>query len=466
MDVLHVLTTDGHRRVPLTRSLRRQTDRRWRMGSVGTAEPSGPSEAVVHLDHDTRLRPDAVEAFLSALEERPDAAAVFADAVVDGRRLRRPAWSPTRAWSEPGAQYPMVRRGGAVLRPDSTVLQIPAPLSSHPTPPVAVDRLLDPVGPLDPGPRPGTHRLRPDPSPPSLSVIVPTAAMRRRAGGPPLVEACLASLATVRVRPHEILMVVGDEFEGDPMNMTFPGRLTGRVVHRGPGPFDFARAVNAGLLAASGEHVLLLNDDVEWSDADGPARMAAHLHDPTVGAVGALLTYPDGTVQHAGLVIDDARPLHPFVGWPVDATASHGGDVARDVVAVTGACLMARRADLLALGGMSRRFPLSFNDADLCLRLRRCGFRVVIEPAATAVHRESASRAPRIDPWEWDRWIRRWGEVVDPWYHPGHHRPDDPAELRRNVDHLDGPAWESPVPRDTAIRPRVHHARIPPDSVA
>ncbi|MEZ5165574.1 MAG: hypothetical protein R2695_03435 [Acidimicrobiales bacterium] len=150
-------------------------------------------------------------------------------------------------------------------------------------------------------------------------------------------------------------------------------------------------------------------------------------------------TYPDGTIQHDGIVIDDARPLHPFRG---SARRGHvavrrrcGGDVA-----VTGGCLMARRADLLGLGGFSVAFPLSFNDVDLCVRMRRAGWRVVVEPAAHLVHHET-SRSPHIDAAEWDRWIARWGAMEDPWYHPGYRRPDDPRALHRNADHLDpGPA--------------------------
>ncbi len=420
-------------------------------------------DALVEIDTTAVMRADAVALWLAALDARPDADAVYADIELAGARINRAAWSPTRARSEPAAHQPLVRRAGTDAEPPATVVHIPSPLSAHPAPPTA-EVTTDPG--WGPGHRPGTFRIRPDPDPPPLSVVVPTAATPAPEGGTPLIERCLASLARLRHRPAEVLVVVGDEYAGDPGNLTAPGGPRVRVLHRGPGPFDFPLAINTGLLAATGDHVLLLNDDVEWQDPEGPARMAAHLADPTVGAVGAFLRYPTGGIQHLGMVLDDARPLHPFVGRELDTTGRHGGDVARDVAAVTGACLLARRSDLLAVGGMSRRFPLSFNDADLCLRLRRCGRRVVIEPDAVATHHESATRRPRIDPWEWDRWIHRWGEVVDPWYHPGYHRPDDPHDLRRNADHLEGPGWESPLPRDTAIRSRVHHTRLPAEPVA
>jgi GT2 family glycosyltransferase len=167
-------------------------------------------------------------------------------------------------------------------------------------------------------------------------------------------------------------------------------------------------------------------------------------------------------VQHAGVVLDDAWPLHPFVGADPAGLGEHGADVARDVVAVTGACLMARRADLLAVGALSTDFPLSFNDVDLCVRLRRRGLRVVIEPGAVIVHHETLTRTPEISAEEWDRWIGRWGEIEDPWYHPGHHRPDDPDDLRRNADHLPPHPDDRSPPvrlRTTRLRCRVHRAR-------
>ena len=129
-------------------------------------------------------------------------------------------------------------------------------------------------------------------------------------------------------------------------------------------------------------------------------------------------------------------------------------------MSVTGACLLARRCDLVAVGGLCEEFPLSFGDVDLCMKLRRFGLRVVVEPAAVLVHFESASRYPQIRKQEWDRFIYRWGEVVDPWYHPAFHRPDDPENLRLNADHLDPVDQDGQwSPRDTAIRSRVHHSR-------
>ena len=277
---------------------------------------------------------------------------------------------------------------------------------------------------FEPGPRPGTRRRKPSTQGQArTSIIIPSAGFAQPGAETTMLDRCLETLLLLDPPPLEVIVVVGDEFQGEfprPMDC-FPLR----VLNRGPGDFDFSKAVNSGLLASQGELALMLNDDIEAITSDWLGRMAAHLEDPTIGAVGATLLYPDRTIQHIGVVIEDAHPIHSFRGCQLSDTASHGADVARDVISVTGACLLARRRDLLAVGAMSPVFPASYGDIDLCLRLLRTGLRVVVEPAATLIHHESASREPVIEPWEWERFIYRWGEMTDPWHHLGDHRPDD-----------------------------------------
>ena len=254
------------------------------------------------------------------------------------------------------------------------------------------------------------------------SIIIPSAGFSQPGANETMLDRCLETLRMLDPPPLEVIVVVGDEFQGE---LPRPiGYFPVQIVNRGPGSFDFSMAVNSGLLACRGELTLLLNDDIEAETSDWLGRMTAHLDDPTVGVVGAALVYPDRSIQHIGMEIKNGHPTHSFRGCPLSDAAAHGVDVARDVIGVTGACLLARRRDLLAVGALSPVFPASYGDIDLCLRLLRSGLRVVVEPAAILVHHESASREPVIEPWESERFVHRWAELADPWHHLRDHRPD------------------------------------------
>lgn len=454
-------------------------------------------DLVIGLTEDATLE---VAARQIASELPTTVGALYGDLAVDGTTTRRPGWSPTRAVTDPISVLPIAVRAALLRQLDLVpgdpglalaltessieVAHVPRVLTTHDRPPVgpSPDRLNEHLqavgipGHVEPGPRTGTYQLVPDADhTPRITVVIPTAGVPAPDDGiradheTKAVERCLASLGDAFSADDviiDVVLVVGDEYVGDPTRMALPTGLTTTLVTRSPGPFDFSTAVNLGILAATGDLVLMLNDDTEAVDPGFLRRMSIHLTDPTVGAVGAALTYPDGAVQHVGIIFDDARPLHPFVGRQLSEMQAYGSDVARDVIAVTGACLMARRRDLVAVGGLSPLFPMSFNDGDLCLRLRRSGLRVIVEPAAVLVHHETLTRTPVIDPEEWDQWIHRWGEVTDPWYHPVFHRPDDPVDLRRNVDHLaprpedvERLAASPPLPRTARLRSRVHRGR-------
>ncbi|MEM7140391.1 MAG: hypothetical protein AAF548_05100 [Actinomycetota bacterium] len=432
-------------------------------GDEPTPSAFADDDLVIALEPDAALDGAGAAALVEAAAT--DAAdAFFGDIEVDGVRTRRAAWSPTRLRSDPVAASPIAVRAGWLRRHDvsggdpalplllaagdARVGHLPATLSRHRRPPAAPSALdLGRVA------TPPTLTERP-----RIDVVVPSAGFPVEPGGPMALRGLLDSLAPVDGVAFTV--VVGDEFVGD--RAFLRTRPDVSLVERPHGPFNFSAAVNLGILRSTADRILLLNDDIEAVDADAIHTMAAHLDDPDVAAVGALLTYPDGTIQHAGVIIDDARPLHPFVGWSPEDAARHGGLLAREVVAVTGACLLARRRDLLAVGGLSVGFPLSFNDIDLCIRLQRTVGRVVVEPAARFVHHETVTREPAIAADEWDRWIDRWGEIVDPWYHPGWLRPDDPHRLHRNADHLepiDDLAPDASLVRYPELTSRVHRGR-------
>ncbi len=442
---------------PLARSLAAQTDTGW------TLDPTARAPlASVLVDHTSRLDTHTVAELRQVLDGDPTVAAVIGDAIVDDHRRLRPAWSPTALAADPTeldlvATRTAMADGSLASRIDALAMLEPASVAHVPAP-LLRRSAVDDGDNGDAGSR-AAHRLLADrrrfERATAATFLIPTAGTRH-ADGHRLVERAIAAAEGSGLDTLEILLIVGDEFDGDPAELERPGV---RLVDRNS-PWNFSVAINVGLLEAAHETVVLLNDDVEMLDGAWAPPLLDHLRDPGVALVGCALLYPDHTVQHVGVVIDDAQPLHAHVGarlsdLPGRIRAPH------EVAAVTAACATGRRADLLAVGGFDESLPANFNDVDLCFKLQREIGRVVVDPTSPLIHHESASRQPVIEGWEWERFVGRWGEVVDPWYHPGHHRPDDAGERRRNADHLppDDPdgTWEL---RTSAVHPHVHRARL------
>lgn len=173
----------------------------------------------------------------------------------------------------------------------------------------------------------------------------------------------------------------------------FEQRERVRVLRR-PGPFNFAALNNEAARIVPNGVLLLLNNDVEVLGPQWLSEMVAQLARPGVGAVGARLLYPDRTIQHAGILLGPAgTATHVGRGAPETATG-YLGQLAgvRDFSAVTGACLTIAAETWRRVGGMDERFAVTWNDIDLCLRVRRAGLRVVWTPRATLVHQESTTR--------------------------------------------------------------------------
>jgi GT2 family glycosyltransferase len=138
----------------------------------------------------------------------------------------------------------------------------------------------------------------------------------------------------------------------------------------------------------------LLNNDVEVLHADWLTEMVSRAMQPKVAMVGARLWYPNGTIQHAGVILGAggiAGHAHAGLrrGEPGYFARAH---LAQDVSAVTTACAVVKREVYLQVGGFDENLAVTFNDVDLCLRLREAGYRIVWTPYAELVHHESASR--------------------------------------------------------------------------
>jgi GT2 family glycosyltransferase len=151
---------------------------------------------------------------------------------------------------------------------------------------------------------------------------------------------------------------------------------------------------------------------VEPVSPDWLERMQAQAERPEMGVVGALLLYPDRTIQHAGVVVGDGcLPTHLGHGLK-DSPYWPWLRITREVTAVTAACLALRREVWDQLGGFDLRFPSSYNDVDLCLRARERGYQILLEADAVLIHHESRSRNPLVLSEEASLFRALWSHVV------------------------------------------------------
>jgi GT2 family glycosyltransferase len=259
----------------------------------------------------------------------------------------------------------------------------------------------------------------------TLTVIIP---VRNRKA---LLQSCLSSIApAVTAAGARILVVDNDSSDADMIAYLDTLKRSGTRVLSVPGPFNFARLNNLAVGACDSSEVLLLNNDIKALDASWLEEMRSRLAEPDVGAVGALLMWPSGMIQHAGVALG---PSFAAAHIGNDRLANDPGyadmlRVARECSAVTAACLLTRRSDYLAAGGLDEiGFPVNFNDVDYCLKLRSLGKRIVWTPQARLYHYESATRGvDRVGDKaaRFERELRnlrnKWGEALidDPYYHP------------------------------------------------
>lgn len=260
-------------------------------------------------------------------------------------------------------------------------------------------------------------RVRRAPRFPKTTIVVPT---RDRLS---LLQTCIETIRPAVARSNADILIV-DNDSADPETLEYLGGLSrrGAKVLRIEGPFNFARLNNRAAASVDSDVLCLLNNDIEANSDDWLEEMLSRLMEPDVGAVGALLTFPGGVVQHGGVVLGvNFGAAHAFTDRLLDDPGYLDLlRVAHECNAVTAACLLTRRADYLAVGGMDEaHFGVAFNDVDYCLKLREAGKRIVFTPHAPLVHAESASRGRDHRPDKRDRFERelamlraRWGKCL------------------------------------------------------
>lgn len=261
-------------------------------------------------------------------------------------------------------------------------------------------------------------------NPPLVSIVIPTR------NGEKILRQCLDSLVQTRYPNYEIIVMDNGSDEAASLQLLAERTASGQIrVLRDDGPFNFSAINNRAVHEATrGEFVLLMNNDIEATHPEWLDEMVGPALEPGVGCVGARLWYPDGRIQHAGVVLVCgvaghahkllARGQHGYMGRAV---------LAQDFVAVTAACLLLRKSIYEEVNGLDETLAVAFNDVDFCLRVREAGYRNHWTPYAELIHHESVSRGYEDTPEKQKRFNSevkilqtRWPALLanDPCYNP------------------------------------------------
>jgi len=266
------------------------------------------------------------------------------------------------------------------------------------------------------GPRCYTTRFRLTRRP-LVSIIIPT---RDQAA---LLRTTIDSILTrTDYDAYEIVVIDNNSVEPDAVAYLASLRPPCQV-HRWTAPFNYSAINNFGVRQGRGEQLLFLNNDVEVLRADWLTAMLEYAQFDAVGSVGAKLLYTDGTIQHAGVVLNvGGVAQHAFRCTAKEVPGvPRLAELPRNCSAVTGACMMVPRRVFDKVGGFDEALRVVLNDIDLCLRIREHGYEVVYTPHALLYHHEGASRGRLHPPEDEERFVARWSAQlgrVDPYYNP------------------------------------------------
>jgi GT2 family glycosyltransferase len=273
---------------------------------------------------------------------------------------------------------------------------------------------------VQPGPFQGAYHVRRRvQGSPTVSVIIP---FRDQAA---LTMGCLDSLATAPgYEIGEIVLVDNGSVEPETRALCrqLEQRPSVRIIEY-PGAFNWAAINNVAAATCRSDMLLFLNNDIEASSKEWLRALVELGQRPEVGAVGARLVFPDGKLQHAGVVLGlGGIASHLFLGMPKGGRGYFSWDrVVRGYSAVTAACMLVRRSVFEELGGFDEKFAVGFNDVDFCIRLRRAGYRVLYTPHAELTHFESVSRGLSGYYRDYQEFLVRWNDLLgteDPFYNP------------------------------------------------
>lgn len=200
-----------------------------------------------------------------------------------------------------------------------------------------------------------------------------------------------------------------------------------KYPHKG---FNYSKINNFAIPYANGDFILFLNNDVEIINDDCISELLSVCQRKDVGAVGAKMFFPDNTIQHAGITVGiEGVAAHNCLSLPADSAGYFGrAKCLNDVSAVTAACLMTRKKVLDEIGYFDENLSVTFNDVDLCLKMRQKRYLIVYDAFAQLIHFESKSRGQDISNEKYQRFLneveyfkKKWHDILeqgDPYYNP------------------------------------------------
>lgn len=451
-----------------------------RQPSLSAMLNSAEAEIAILVEEGSRLIEGVEGEIVRAFERCPDATALFGDELLidratgRGHPVFRPGWSPELFATTyyPGPVIALRRSVAAELEFDEgrgnvpslykVLLQLSEKAGSVVHIPVALaetdsalaekrlagrhDSMMNTAGEwlsaredswtgVERGRITGSWRHRravPDNT--GLSIIIPT---RDRVE---YLAKCIDSIYA-NIYPFEPEIVVVDNNSREEETKAYLGNLESShraMVLRFPEKFNFSAMCNRAAEKARGDLLLFLNNDTEIIVEDSLLALAEEANRVDAGPVGALLLYPDNTIQHAGVVAGlGGEAGHMLKGLKQSGVAHFVSPLLlREVTAVTAACMMIRKDRFLELGMFNEKnLPVSFNDVDLCLRSWERGYRVIYTPHAVFCHHETISRPREVSPREIRFMEKRWGAKIksDPFYHPALAWQDEQVRIDPNA---------------------------------
>lgn len=415
----------GHQGAPGTIAVRTPAE------LAAIVSPTGTWLCIVRAGD--QLAPGAIRLYATAAADAHGASVVYADDDLQSHRGRR---SPhfKCAWNPELFDHHDFVTAAAILRVSPEML---AGLDGNDWVAELTHRAIGRGSPPAHLPAVLHHRLhRPEPvlpvkpmaalaePGPAVTIIIPT---RNRAS---YLRKCIEGVRGTAYANLELTVVNNASDEPDTLDYLAGLRREGVHILDVGGTFNFSALNNAAVQHARGELLCFLNNDVEMIDPDWLSLMVQHARRPGVGAVGCRLVYPDGAVQHAGVVTGiGGGAAHAHRNLRDDDPGYFYRDrLPQRVSAVTAACLVVARNKFEAVGGFNEvDFPVAFNDVDLCLKLNARGWHSFYEPRAVLIHHESKSRGSDSAKGNRMRFAaelaalkRHWGtdRLRDPYHHP------------------------------------------------